>query len=364
MQRFDTTQSQAIPGNSKKKSAPKVRLIAITFASFLAVACATTKSSLSDISREEAAANQQGCTPVKYQRDFMALQVMAQGSGRQCLVQDLVLRHVRSIPEGFREMGRSEKVVTLFRTDHLDLDLQGHLISGGPFDNVTGITLGGFAFEASSSQRKYFPEHLSVRNGIIKTPGPSGVGVYLGFGKSFELSTRLDDSSREPVPEDEPPMAEMRPYEKGKNIAYATPWNYQPATYFSLDNLKISSGGRGVIMVGANNTLRNSTVEVDGDTAVYLYGPNALVEGNTFIIHMKPGSTSQIPSVLKLRDADGAIIRNNKFIVKGRADRQEVAAINLLASSNVRIENNVTSDIRQLVRKDDESALAEGSGNR
>lgn len=330
-------------------------------ASFLVAACASAKSSLSDISQEEAIAKQQGCKPVKYQRDFMALQVMAQGSGRQCLVQDLVQRHAWSIPEGFRERGRPDRVVTFFEADHLDLDLQGHLISGGPFDNVTGIALNQSTSEASSSRRKVFPQYLSVRNGIVKTPGPLGVGVYLGFRKSFALSTRLYESAYEPVLEDQPPMTEMRPYEKGKKIAYTQPWDYQPETYFLLDSLKISSGGRGVIMVGANNTLRNSTIEVDGDTAVYLYGPNALVEGNTFIIHMKPDSISKMPSVLKLRDADGAIIRNNKFIVKSGAGRQEVAAINLLASKNVLIENNVTTNTRQLIRKDDESTIVERS---
>jgi hypothetical protein len=206
-----------------------------------------------------------------------------------------------------------------------------------------------------------FPQHMSVRNGVIKTPGPSGVGVYLGFHKSFDLSTRAYASAYEVMPEDQRPMGDQRPYETGKKISFIHPWNYQPETYYSLDNLQVVSGGRGVIMVGANNVLRNSTIEVDSDTAVYLYGPNTLVEGNTFIVHLNPANASELPAALKLRDADGAIIRNNRFIVKSSNGRQAASAINLLASKGVLIENNVMENTHQLVRKDAESTTVERS---
>ena len=118
-------------------------------------------------------------------------------------------------------------------------------------------------------------------------------------------------------------------------------------------------------MVGAGNVLRNSTIEVDSDTAVYLYGPGSVVEGNTFIIHSSKQYPypAKLPAALKLRDADGAVIRNNRFVVKGglfgifsgKAD----VAINLIESRDVLIENNVIEGANGLVRTDAASTATE-----
>ena len=114
-------------------------------------------------------------------------------------------------------------------------------------------------------------------------------------------------------------------------------------------------------MSGAHNTLKNSTIEVDSATAVYLYGPDVVVEGNTFIVRQPVGEPIATSAILKLRDADNAVIRNNRFIFKaglfGKA--QAEAAINLLASKNVTIENNTIEGVKTLVRKDDETTLVE-----
>ncbi len=87
-------------------------------------------------------------------------------------------------------------------------------------------------------------------------------------------------------------------------------------------------------MAGSDNVVRNNTIEVDGRTAVYLYGPRSLVEGNTFIVHMDLRDKAPLPAILKLRDADGSIIRNNRFIVKRsglfrKKEEEPQAGINL-----------------------------------
>lgn len=142
------------------------------------------------------------------------------------------------------------------------------------------------------------------------------------------------------------------------------PWNYTPATFYTAENLQIQSGGRAIVMAGSDNVVRNNTIEVDGRTAVYLYGPRSLVEGNTFIVHMDPRDKAPLPAILKLRDADGSIIRNNRFIVKrGRLFRKTAAepqaGINLLESRDVLIEGNVFEDVALPVRKDAASTATE-----
>ena len=145
------------------------------------------------------------------------------------------------------------------------------------------------------------------------------------------------------------------------------PWDYFPPTFYTAENLQIKSGGRAIIMAGSDNVVRNNTIEVDGRTAVYLYGPRSLVEGNTFIVHMDLRDKAPLPAILKLRDADGSIIRNNRFIVKRsglfrKKEEEPQAGINLLESKDVVIEGNVFEEITLPVRKDAASTTTE-SGN-
>jgi hypothetical protein len=283
------------------------------------------------------------CKSIWRSDGFMAVKVSLSGSGRFCLMEDLLQRNVRDLIDG-RNRGSpgKEGVVGLLEARDLDFDFQGHLASGLPFENITGINIRPTA------------TYITIRNGIVKTPGPFGIGVW-----AINYKHAVFDSFAE---EDIPPLRST--YNKPGGVPHVLnyPWDYQPATNYLLDALKIQSGGRGVILAGDGNTLRNSTVDVDGAVAAYFYGPNAVIEGNTFIVHRT--ADEYIPAtsaILKLRDADNAIIRNNRFIFKGGSfsrDQAE-AAINLLTSKNVRIENNSIEGVKAFVRKDDATTTLE-----
>jgi nitrous oxidase accessory protein NosD len=116
-------------------------------------------------------------------------------------------------------------------------------------------------------------------------------------------------------------------------------------------------------MSGTGNVLRNNVIEVESATAAYLYGPGSVIEGNTFIVHQTKGEPAATLAILKLRDAHGAVIRNNRFIVKGVFVGKAEAAINLLESKNVVIEGNTIEGAKTLVRKDAASTtLEKGNG--
>ena len=105
--------------------------------------------------------------------------------------------------------------------------------------------------------------------------------------------------------------------------------------------------------------MRNNIIEVESATAAYLYGPGSVIEGNTFIVHQTKGEPAATLAILKLRDADGAVIRNNRFIVKGAFTGKADFAINLLESKNVVIEGNTIEGAKALVRKDAASTTIE-----
>ena len=289
----------------------------------------------------------EGCQPVKYRGGFIPIIEYVKGSGRYCVMHDFVQRNIKDLIDGRNRGSPGQNGVLSFfkESKNLDLDLRGHLISSAPFEDSFGV---------------YAPyknmNDLRVYNGTIVTPGLRGVGVFMASHRTFGYSGIL--------PEDESPMRKIEYLKSIKEWEYSDPWDYKPLTRYTAENLVIKSGGRGVVMAGADNVLRNNTIEVDGHTAVYMYGPRPIIEGNTFIVHLDSRDKAVLPAMLKLRDADGAIIRNNRFIVHANLstglfrDKSE-AAINLLKSKDVVIENNMIEDTRMLVRQDAFSSTIE-----
>lgn len=110
-------------------------------------------------------------------------------------------------------------------------------------------------------------------------------------------------------------------------------------------------------MKGAANIIRNSTIEVtDGHAAIYLFGPNQLIENN--IIIFKGKAAVESAAAIKLHQADGTIIRNNDIIIESTGDEAPKAAISLIDSKNVIAENNRIYGIKALAHAwDDKSSL-------
>ena len=71
-------------------------------------------------------------------------------------------------------------------------------------------------------------------------------------------------------------------------------------------------------------------IETDSGTALWLYGPNAVVENNTIIVHClsKPmglqgvARCNEMDAPIRLMHGDGAVIRNNRFVLRGKAHQR------------------------------------------
>jgi len=290
----------------------------------------------------------EGCKAVKYDGGYVPIITTVDFTGKNCVVHDFIQRqryHPHDSDRSSQGNPGYEGVLSFHENNNIDLDLRGHIISGAPFEDVAG-------FVAASGK-----SDLRVHNGNIKTPGLNSIGVFMS--KSFRYPP--SGLPKYLPPEDMPHMlsAEYDPVRKA--FTFSSPWDYQPSTRYTAENLHIQSGGRGIIMSGADNVVRNNVIEVDGKVAVYLYGPRPIIEGNTFIVKLSDKDKATLPAALKLRDADGAIIRNNRFIVQssGFTINKAEAAINLLSSSNVLIENNIIENTSTLLRKDDVSSATE-----
>jgi hypothetical protein len=275
-------------------------------------------------------------------RDSMST-IYVDDVGKYCLLADVVQKSVFDIHSGsFKSLEGTPLLIIAYRNSpgsrgenpvgtSFDVDLQGHILKA----NVNDLT--GVAAELGARR-------IAIRGGRVSVPGESaaiGISLQNDDGSIMvkgEYSNLKRVSGGNPIYEDIP-LAEL---------IYGDRPSYRPADNI-VTEMNIYSGWRGVVMGGAGNILRNSTIEVGGHTAIYMYGPNAVIENNTIIINGN-GERKKFDAAIKLRGAEGAIIRNNRIIYNGIWPRKAPAAINLLDSNAVRIEGNTFIGFDSIVR--------------
>jgi len=257
------------------------------------------------------------------------------GPGRYCLQQDITAVSRFDIHAGsyksFAEQGLiridCDKNDACVKDDY-SIDLQNRKVRAKAAD-MGGITntSGGM--------------NVAIRNGRIEVPGKSRSNVAISLRWQYTpfavLGKRclLEDPKCQDIPASQTDGKRAPDYERGGYL---------------IDNVNIRAGWRGVQMGGSGNILRTSVIEVDSSTAAVFFGPGAIVENNTIIIHGK-GEHGDFDAALKLRDAHGAVVRNNTFIYRGGLFSSAPAAINLLDSRDVLIEANTFKGFKQPVRE-------------
>ena len=195
-----------------------------------------------------------------------------------------------------------------------EINLQGHKLVA-EIDNMRGI------------QDTIPSAHLRVYDGTIVVPGnrEPNVGIDLqamarprkiyarARCKSQEAQCTVPSSTDERVP----------PYEPTGHV---------------VEKVDVRAGWLGVQMVGIGNTVRDSVIEVDSRGAIALFGPGSKIENNTIIVHGK-GDPTPDDGAIVLWDANGAVIRNNRFIFKGWF-KKAPPAIRLIDSADAQLDGN------------------------
>jgi Right handed beta helix region len=300
---------------------------------------------------------EQGCEPIYWRGGSLHIGQYVTGSGRTCLIHDLTQRRGFTLSESLTHVVTSprwsEGVLRFLQAENLTIDMRGHLVSTDPFKDLTGVVSSGATDEAGRVR------HV-VRNGVVVTSGPKSIGVFM----VEPLLSRWADPKTMAFPKGHD--TENEPFDFAQKFKFGaktkTVNGYPERAQYVVESMKIYSQGRAVVMAGVGNELRDSEIHVDGDTAVTLYGPGTVVEGNTFYVYLSKetmSSPDRLPAILKLRDAHGAVIRNNRFIVKSVLPFSGQVAINLLESTDVVIEGNELVGVQQLVRKDAMSSTVE-----
>lgn len=293
-----------------------------------------------------ASAGGQECTPVPLSRpNSTELSGRIVEPGAYCLGSDIRRKPVIDVHAGRTrhfsgeallkiECSAQRPCARLTPDDAYRIDLQGHALVSES-QNMIGIGNGSGGLR------------VTIRNGRIDVPGnrapnigielraeKAAPGFMLGGSQCWPTMGKCEDVPAEKADDQQPP-------------------HYKTSNYL-VEKMHIRAGWRGVQMGGGGNVLRDSVIEVDGRSAAFLFGPGAIIENNTFIIHGK-GDRGAFDAALKLRDAHGAVVRNNKFIARGGLFAKVPAAINLLDSKDVVIEGNTFEGFDQVVRVNGDS---------
>jgi hypothetical protein len=123
---------------------------------------------------------------------------------------------------------------------------------------------------------------------------------------------------------------------------------------YLLENLTIKAGAAAALMMGDGITIRNCTIEVEGENALVIYGPNAVIENNRIVYrysnadpHANPNrqATASYPehhAAIYLRAADNAVVRGNTITVSGSdsSAKEPLSAVAVIDSKGVRVEAN------------------------
>lgn len=272
--------------------------------------------------------------------------------GQYCLTHDIKAPRVSDFSSGGARSYLGD-MLPITASDVV-FDLHGYMMNADA-SGVSGI-------HANHEWNKSFQRHITIRNGTIKSRTQSGIVLADMFGKMISLRSDVPDDKKFNYPAG---LSESI-FKSGVKDK-PTDTNQYPETVHIVERIKVEAGGvhnmrGGVIaigMKGASNIIRNSTIEVtDGHAAIYLFGPNQLIENN--IIIFKGKAAVESAAAIKLHQADGTIIRNNDIIIESSGDEAPKAAISLIDSKDVVIEGNRIYGIKTLTHNwDDKSNSVE-----
>jgi len=196
------------------------------------------------------------------------------------------------------------------------------------------------------------PRNLTIRNGTIEVSRHGMAIEVFGIGPEQVLANIVEDASDEDYPQyrDTPKLLSARvAYENKERAQLRATFMPNAATYpvrnLHIENMHIHSQEYAVVLQGAGSVIRDSVIETDSGTALWLYGPNAVIENNTIIVHCIPrpisyqgGSTcDDMDAPIRLQHGDGSVIRNNHFILREQAKPR---VLSLFDTGSITFEGN------------------------
>ena len=268
--------------------------------------------------------------------------VTIESPGHYCMDRDLHQDSLRDPLRGAPVFAREEALVRI-RSSGVTLDLGGHTVSNAMQHGMTMIWFSRFAVGESGGTRLLTAR---IANGHLVSPGSSGVGIDLTASRPY------GQRSLQPAPVPEGVRA---------SDLFAD-------TRHIVESMTIAAGKRGIQLDGRDNIIRNNLIIVDSPIAIVAQGPGIVIENNVIEVRNDLSQFSEqakkvesrTPFPIRLIQADGAIVRNNRIrLVQPAAHGPLPAAIELLQSADVLVESNQFEGVGSPVQADSDSSYRE-----
>ena len=272
-------------------------------------------------------------------------EVNLRSAGHYCLAEDV--RQAKLLDHRGRELAaRGGDALVLIGADEVVLDLGGHTVANA---RAPGYTLVRQDRHVPGRVQSHWFAGTVVRNGHLASPGSAGTALRLVSAPRYGPRGFGDPAAFAP----------------GQSLA-----DVFRRTRHRLEHLVIDAGRRAILIDGQDNVIRQNRIVVDGHTAIVAQGPGVVIEDNLIEVrgdlsgyaeHERLAEEAD-PFVIRLIQADGAVVRNNQVrLLRGTAPL--AAAVELVASRGVRLESNRVDGIARLVQADEASDYRE-AGNR
>jgi len=232
--------------------------------------------------------------------------------------------------------------------DNITFDLQEHTIRAGDVSLGIRIENAGPTSDKPDQQPRQ-PRQVIIRNGRLKTTASVGISSgYYELSAPSDMGHPLETVQTTGMSKDEL-AKESVSHQRLKEEIFQNQLALRPVRTVDyqqrgirIENMhinaryskKVSSIARpGAINIqGAGTVIRNCVIETDGSTALWLFGPNAVIENNTIIVHgASPVREADAP--IRLHHGDGATIRNNRIVIKDGANRRGISVFDTGAIS-------------------------------
>ena len=285
--------------------------------------------------------------------------------GHYCLVEDLHIEghYLPLTPDGDKLLS-DDTLILLLSADDITLDFKGHSATSD-----AALDAGVMTPRSRSSSGtvkvlpKVIPKNLTLRNGSIQVSRYGMAVEVFGIGPQEMLVNIVKDATEKEYAQTFPWRSREHPdrfdsehmekwigHRNRERAALGASFMPDAAAYLvrnlHIENMRLRSKEYAVVLQGAGSVIRDSVIETDSGTALWIYGPNAVIENNTIIVHCltipmsyRTGAAycDDMDGPIRLQHGDGAVIRNNHFILR---DQAKPRVLSLFDTGSITFEGN------------------------
>jgi Right handed beta helix region len=239
-------------------------------------------------------------------------------------------------PEG-PALKDQDSVILMIETSDVTMDFNGHQL-GGDAGIAASIATPELFSSRDFSRRDTQPSRITLRNGIVDAERGSGRILFDGVEPSLVVLSDHQNVNSTPVRDAE--HAKLRDELNRRGLQWDSQKRLSSADRYPrrdivIENMRITTAGAAIEIQGAGTVIRNSVIKTDSNSALVLHGPGARIENNLIVVDCQRGvreSCKPADAPIRLRMGDGAVIRNNVFVLSGATHQRIVSVFDTAGS--------------------------------